>query len=96
MGISQKESCKDLKINWVKNSTRVLGIQICKNIGNTVSTNYQGIIEKLKNRLKIWKMRRLSLIGKITIIKVLGISQLVFLLNMLPSPPTEVLKEIEM
>ena len=95
MGTSHIESCKDLHLNWAKNSTRVLGIQICKDIDNTVKINYQGVIDKLKNKLKIWAMRRLSLIGKITIIKVLGISQLVFLLNMLPSPPKEILKEIE-
>ena len=42
-------------------------------------------IERAKNILSSWSARRLTLLGKITIIKVLAVSQIVHVLTSLPT-----------
>ena len=42
-------------------------------------------IERVKNILSSWSARRLTLLGKITIIKVLAVSQIVHVLTSLPT-----------
>ena len=43
-------------------------------------------LKKIQNLLNIWQQRNLSLIGKITIMKTLALSKLVFLFTSLPNP----------
>ena len=50
-------------------------------------------IEKIRSILDNWSARRLTLLGKITIIKTLAVSQIVYILSSLPTPP-DILKTI--
>ena len=95
LGSSELLESGKLHLEWVDKSTRVLGIHICKYNTDMVECNYGEILGKLRSKLSVWKMRNLSLLGKITIIKVLGISQLVYLFSMLPSPPLEFFNELD-
>ena len=45
-----------------------------------IRLNYEEKLEKVKNCLNNWQMRRLTLLGKIAVIKRLAASQLVFIL----------------
>ena len=45
--------------------------------------------------LKAYKQRKLSLIGKITVLKTLAVPKLVYLLKVLPSPSQDLVKKIE-
>ena len=47
----------------------------------TISLNYKDKIEKIKLILECWKLRRLSLLGKITVLKSLLASQLVYIFS---------------
>ena len=47
--------------------------------------NYDEKLEKVKEILNCWKYRRLTLLGKITVLKSLVVSQLVYLLSPLRS-----------
>ena len=47
----------------------------------THTINYEEKIEKLKNTLNTWELRRLTLLGKITVLKSLAASQLVHVLS---------------
>lgn len=49
--------------------------------------NFTEKIEKIKGILDNWSARRLTLLGKITIIKTLAVSQIVYILSSLPTPP---------
>ena len=71
-----------------------MGVSINNNLQDIFELNYVPKLEKLKEILRIWSMRDLSPIGKITIVKSLGISQLVFLLSVLPKPPDKFLKDL--
>jgi len=87
--------CPELKINWVEDSTRVLGIQIANEKSILLANNFKDILSKIEARLNGWKRRKLSILGKINIIKSLGVSQIIFLLTMLPSPDVKILKDLE-
>ena len=84
-----------LNIKWVEDYTRVLGINVSRSKSTLISENYKTIISRLESRLKGWGKRRLSLLGKINILKCLGISQLVFLFTMLPTPGIDIIKTLE-
>ena len=53
------------------------------------------ILNKVKAMLKQLSKRKLTLIGRITIIKSLALSKFVSLFFSLPNPPMELIKELE-
>ena len=59
-----------------------------------IAANYDKRIKKIKTLICIWQKRKLSLTGKILIIKALALSQILFLANLLPFPDDKI-AEIE-
>ena len=55
---------------------------------------YLESITKIQNVLKVWRMRRLTLEGKIIVFKILAISNFVFL-SLISKVPTEIISELE-
>ena len=53
---------------------------------DTINANYNAKISKIKNIIKIWERRNLTIYGRLTLIKCFLISQLVYLIKPLPSP----------
>ena len=74
---------KELK--WPKDKVKSLVIWISTDPELSSSLNYNEKFEKVKEILRCWKYRRLTLLGKITVIKSLVVSQLVYLLSPLRS-----------
>jgi len=70
-----------LGLLWKEEKIKILGILFNKNDIVDKET-YSSVVNKLKSRLKMWEMRGLSLIGKIQIIKTYGISQILYVTNM--------------
>ena len=58
-----------------------------------VMLNYQEKKEKISKILSCWQLRRLTLLGKVTVIKSLAASELVYIMSSLPSSQSY-LKEI--
>ena len=83
------------KINWTNGVITLLGIKICTNMNEITSQNILPIINKIKDMVDTWSKRKLTLYGKITIIKSLLISQLVYHLSVLPNPEQVLLKTID-
>ena len=48
--------------------------------------NFYDKLDALENRLNNWKRRKLTLLGKISIVKSLGLSKLIFIASVLPVP----------
>ena len=84
-------SGKELK--WPKDKVKSLGLWLSTDPELSASLNYNEKLEKVKEILRCWKYRRLTLLGKITVIKSLVVSQLVYLHSPLRSN-YRVLKEI--
>ena len=81
-------------LRYSKGPYRLLGVYFSINLDDTFELNFPPKLQKLKNILRIWNMRDLTPIGRITVLKSLGLSQLIFLLSVLPKPPEGFLQEI--
>ena len=83
---SQIELLERKKFKW-KSRVKVLGIVISTNNNNHFILNFPQQLQNIKNTLNLWVNRKISLRGKITIVKTLALSKLVYLLSVLPTPP---------
>ena len=81
-------------IMWPVNKVKALGVWFSTTKGESLTLNYEEKKEKICRLVDIWQFRRLTLLGKITVIKSLLASQLVYILSPLPSAHHE-LKEIK-
>ena len=66
----------DQPFQWIQNKIKTLGVWLSISHEETIMLNYEEKIEKIKNCLNNWQMRRLTLLGKIAVIKSLAASQL--------------------
>ena len=80
-------------IKWSIRKVKSLGVWFSISKEEAVSLNYQEKKEKISKILNCWQLRRLTLLGKITVIKSLAASQLVYIMSSLPSSQSY-LKEI--
>ena len=85
--------CPEKDFKWPKKKVKALGVWLSTDPDITISQNYKDKLEKIKATLGCWKFRRLSLLGKVLILKSLITSQLVYILSPIQSSP-EAIKEI--
>lgn len=71
---------------WSDGPIKVLGIDVCSTLAETIQLNYDKLMPKLENIIKSWNLRLLTPIGKILVWNSLVSSQLVYKLSSLPSP----------
>ena len=86
--------CKDVKLDWNPDQFTVLGVTFSTNVLDIWSLNFLPKYNSMEKLLGSWKRRRLTLIGKITVIKSLGISKFVHLFMSLPNPSYNMIKKI--
>ena len=77
--------CPEKGFKWAKDRVQALGVWLSTNPEITVEANYSERLTKVRNSLSCWELRRLSLLGKITVLKSLIVSQLVYILSPLPT-----------
>ena len=73
------------KLNWTTNKVKALGTYFSTKAEEAWKQNFQEKIEKIRKLTENWSFRRLSLLGKVTVIKTLQASQLVYVLTPLPT-----------
>ena len=61
--------CPDQPFQWIQNKIKTLGVWLLISHEETIKLNYEEKLEKIKNCLNNWQMRRLTLLGKVAIIK---------------------------
>ena len=66
---------------WPRKKVKALGVWLSTDPDLTVSLNYKDKLDKIKTILECWKLRRLSLLGKITVLKSLVASQLTYIFS---------------
>ena len=87
--------CEDLNLIWTQEFTS-LGIDYnIKQLNRITDLNLEGKILDMGKLISIWKIRNLTLVGKITIIKTLLISKITHILLSLPKPSEEYFDRIE-
>ena len=71
-----------IKLN--KTPIKVLGIYVANNLHSCFSMTIEESIKKMRHTLNRWKQRRLTLNGKVLVIKNLIISQFIHIANLVP------------
>ncbi|KAL9976217.1 hypothetical protein ACROYT_G013489 [Oculina patagonica] len=65
---------------WPEKKVKALGVWLSTDPSITLNINYREKTDKIRNILSNWKYRRLTLLGKIQVIKSLAASQLTYIL----------------
>ena len=76
------------------NTIQLLGIVFSVNLENIVELNYETKLLDIKKSIKLWSIRKLTALGRITVLKTIIIPKLTYLLISLPNPSNKLLKSI--
>ena len=89
--------CDMQTVYLTKDAIKILGIYFSYNINLMNQKNYCKAITSIHGILKLWRMRNLSIEGKIVVFKTLAISKLVYLalLTVIPNHITEEVAKIQ-
>ena len=82
-----------MSIKWTNEPIKVLGIYISNDLPRCFDLTIQESIIKMKQTLNAWRQRKLTLNGKVLILKSLILSKFIHIANLVPVPD-DVLKEI--
>ena len=82
---SEEKLCPENDLRWTRDKVKTLGVCLSTDPEIMLKANYEEKITKLKASLGCWELRRLSLFGKITVLKSLIVSQLTYILSPLPT-----------
>ena len=89
------ELMKHRKFSWNSNKASCLGMFFKTNRENSLSSNLEPKIVEFEKCLMQWRHRKLTLMGKIVVIKSYALPKLIYPLTSLPNPPKETIKHIE-
>ena len=73
--------CPDKNLKWAEGKVKALGVWFCIDCEESKKKNYEEKVHKVEDILNNWRNKRLTLIGKISVIKALAASQLVYVLS---------------
>ena len=92
---SHTRLCCDANLDWTQDSFKVLGVNFSSNVNDIWDLNYPEVLNKVENICKQSTKRKLTLIGRITIIKSLTLAKFTHIFLALPNPPSQLIKQIE-
>ena len=95
MANSELKMCNDYNLDWDQNSIKILGVAFDPGIYNIWDLNSVELITKFEKLLLTWSKRKLTLSGKITVIKSLALSKFTHLFISLPNPPEALIKRLD-
>ena len=81
--------CPDLNLNWSKNF-KLLGIDFDSNLEH-MQDNFIDKVKKIEKMLFSWSYRYLTPLGKVTIVKTLGLSKVSHVALVIPNPNKDML-----
>ena len=86
--------CHNLKLDWVHNFTALRIRYDARDLTNITTLNCVDKLNEIEKLLANWKKRNLTLLGRVTVVKSLALSKIVYFLISLPSPPKNFLREV--
>ena len=86
---------KKRKFQWSSATATALGMTFITNQNSIFQANLEPKIIDFENCLKQWQHRKLTLMGKITVIKSFALPKLIYVLSSLQTPPIDTIKRIE-
>lgn len=85
---------KNKEFIWTSEYAKTLGIIFHTNTSLAYELNLKPKIIDFQNCFKQWQHRKLTLMGKIIVVKTFALSKLVYPFTVLPNPPDSVIKDI--
>ena len=86
--------CKNKKFNWTCDSAKTLGLFFSSDYKRNTDLNLEPKLNEFFNCLKQWQHRKLTLMGKVMVIKTFALPKLIYPFSVLNNPSNEKLKEI--
>ena len=86
IGTLKDSEMKPLGIKWPQDPIKALGVFFSYDKKLLYLKNFSDKLDNIKKLINIWLSRGLSLYGKVTIIKTLLLSKIVYLASVLPTP----------
>ena len=83
-----------MNFNWTSESAKALGIQFYNDPKKNLTENLHPKIQDFKNCLKQWQHRKLTLLGKVTVIKTYALPKLIYPFTVLPNPAKDIIDDI--
>ena len=87
MSGSDLRLCHNYNLDWEQGPIKILGVIFTPEVFNIWDFNSLEAVRKMEKILQSWSKRKLTLPGKITIIKSLAFSKFIHLFTALPPPP---------
>ena len=91
---SAERLCTEHNLDWEQGPIKSLGVTFSPEVFNIWDINSQDTLTKIEKIINIWSKRKLTLTGRITIIKSLALSKVAHLFTSLPNPPEDLLKRL--
>jgi hypothetical protein len=85
---------RNMNFIWTSECAKTLGVTFYTNYKISNDKNLEPQIVKFKKCLKQWQHRKLTLMGKITVIKTFALPKLIYPFTILENPNDEVIKDI--
>lgn len=86
--------CRETNLDWDADNFIILGINFSTDVNELWNLNFPKKFEAINHLLLNWKKRKLTLMGKICVIKSLALSKLTHLIFTLHSPPKKMIKKL--
>ena len=83
------------KFQWSSYEAKALGMVFSTNKERSLKFNLDSKTKQFETCLKQWQHRKLTLMGKITVIKTFALPKLIFALSALPNPSSVTINHIE-
>ena len=95
MWIGEAKTCAytPFGIKWPKTPIKILGIYFSHNSKAADNFNFITKLDKLTKQLRWWKSRDLTILGRVTIVKNIGLSKLNYVSNVL-HVPHDIMKQV--
>ena len=92
---SQTRQFSDNGLKWQKDTFKTLGIHFSLNITELFGLYYKMKLKSIENTLNCWRVRNLSLVGKICVVKTLLLPQLLYFSVLCIKIPKKFLKQLD-
>ena len=95
MSKSQKKNCQEYDLDWEQKPIIILGVTFSADVCNVWEYNADYILHKTNRIIHAWSKKKLTLPGKITLIKSLMLAKFTHLFLALPIQQGELLKVVD-
>ena len=87
--------CENYDLDWSQGPFKILGVNFSSEVFDVWDLNTIEVLNKMENLVAHWSKRKLTLLGRIAVIKSLVLSKLTHLFLALPNPPGDLIKRLE-